>query len=226
MTSFSLKLLAMACMLLDHAGYLLFPGQPWLRLVGRIAFPVFCFQLAEGAAHTSNLPRYCRRLFLFALLSEVPFDWMIAGRPFSWDAQNVLFTLGLSALAFWVAEACGRRPVPAAAALLLAAGLAAAFRTDYGAYGVLLTGWFYAARQSRTWALLGIPVLTALFCLVPVLFPAWSAFGLSTVQLACVAACVPLALYNGRQGPRGGKYAFYCFYPLHMLLLYGVSLGV
>ena len=70
-----------------------------LRFTGRLAFPVFCFLLVEGFVHTHDVKKYVRRLFLFALISEVPFDLAFFRTPFALDHQNVYWTLALGVLA-------------------------------------------------------------------------------------------------------------------------------
>ena len=74
LSAMTLKYIAMATMLVDHMGYVLFPWILWLRCVGRIAFPIFAFQIAEGCIRTHDRRRYALRLLLFAVLTEVPFD--------------------------------------------------------------------------------------------------------------------------------------------------------
>ena len=81
LSAMTLKYIAMATMLVDHMGYVLFPWILWLRCVGRIAFPIFAFQIAEGCIRTHDRRRYALRLLLFAVLTEVPFDLAFSGRP-------------------------------------------------------------------------------------------------------------------------------------------------
>ena len=95
-----------------------------LRLTGRIAFPVFCFLLVEGALHTRNMGRYAGRLAVFALVSEIPFDLAFHDKIFYPGGQNVFLTL------------------------LLAPALAAEYlHTDYGALGVLVILLMYILRN-------------------------------------------------------------------------------
>ena len=79
LNSLHLKLLAMVTMLIDHMGATLFPYALWMRCVGRLAFPIFCFLIAEGCAHTHDKKRYAARLLGFAVLSEPAFDLMCGG---------------------------------------------------------------------------------------------------------------------------------------------------
>ena len=73
MSSFILKMIAIVSMFIDHLGYAIFSKFSYFNYIGRLAFPIFAFQISEGYTHTKNLKRYFFRLFLFALISQVPF---------------------------------------------------------------------------------------------------------------------------------------------------------
>jgi hypothetical protein len=68
-----LKLLAMITMLIDHIGYMYFPGEMMWRTIGRLAFPIFAYQIAIGYSKTSNLKKYVQRLTLFAFITQIPY---------------------------------------------------------------------------------------------------------------------------------------------------------
>ena len=93
LNSFWLKMIAITTMLIDHVGAVLLPQYPILRIIGRIAFPIFCFLLVEGFMHTHDVIRYMTRIGLFALISEIPFDLLFYGRILDGTHQNVFFTL-------------------------------------------------------------------------------------------------------------------------------------
>ena len=90
LTGTGLKLIAMASMVLDHLGDNFFPGAVWMRALGRIAMPVFAFCVAEGFIHTHDRMRYFRRLGLFGVVSEVPFDLVTAGKLLEFGHQNIM----------------------------------------------------------------------------------------------------------------------------------------
>ena len=93
-----LRLLALALMLLDHMWATIVPGNDWMTFIGRLAFPIFAFQIAEGYYHTSDFKRYAKRLLLFALISEIPFNLMMGSSVINPFHQNVMFTLLLGLL--------------------------------------------------------------------------------------------------------------------------------
>ena len=216
LNSLHLKLLAAATMLVDHLGFTLFPFALWMRCVGRLAFPIFCFLIAEGCARTHDRKRYAARLLGFAVLSEPAFDLMCDGVWFTLDYQNVLWTLLLGALVCWAMDWAKTRPepwqrLPADAAIAVGFLLGQWGNPDYGGWGVLLVILFYLTREVRgKWAiqLVGLG-LFCWFC------TPWR------IELLGILAMVPICLYNGERGfsNRAVQYGFYAFYPAHILLL-------
>lgn len=194
-------------MALDHTGAVLYPSQIWLRCLGRIAFPIFCFLIVEGFFHTHDVRRYMGRLGVFALISEIPYDLAFRGVPLEYAHQNVFFTLLIGIGMMVLLERNREWPVKAVI-LLLAMWLAVLIRSDYNFRGVLLIFVFYIFHESR-W----LAVTAGGF---------WNFLYQGVIQKYGVLSVLPLALYNGERG-RKMKYFFYIFYPVHLLLLYGIS---
>ncbi len=150
MTVFGLKVMACLCMLIDHIGYC--GGIFWMRVIGRLAFPIYAFLIANGYRHTRNVPRYMLRLFCAAVLSEPCFDRFVSDTWFDPAYQNVLWTLllGLMCLILkdWLCRIgkCGKWLYPLSVFLLCAAAVLA--RTDYAAVGVLTVAAFGAGTRS------------------------------------------------------------------------------
>ena len=106
MTSFQLKCIATLMMTLDHVGKYFFDGHPLFTVPGRLAFPLFAWLITVGYRKTRNVKAYLHRIFLFALLSQIPFSLTtltIANDPYQ---LNVFFTLGLGLLSIHLYEKC------------------------------------------------------------------------------------------------------------------------
>lgn len=220
----SLKLWAMGLMVIDHIGAVLLapmlpaagladsllvvfqaPGSllAWgyslCRLLGRLSFPIYCFLLGEGFAHTHSKGRYLARLAGFGLLSEVPFDLASSGKWLELGHQNVFFTLALALLALWGWERFAAKPelrFLSLAACALAADLCG---TDYGSFGVLFVLVLFVLRD-RPSVRDGVG---SLLCL-------W--------EISAPLSFLLIRRYNGQRGlPLG--IAFYWFYPAHLLVL-------
>lgn len=96
MTREILKIIAMIAMFIDHYGMIGLAGDNWVlfRAIGRLAFPIFAFQIATGYSHTKNTKKYLLTLFIFALISEIPFN-LLQGHIIYPLSQNVMFTFTL-----------------------------------------------------------------------------------------------------------------------------------
>lgn len=203
-----LKWIAVLTMVIDHVGAILFPDQIWMRVIGRVAFPIYAYCLAEGFRYTSDYRRYLGRLALFAILSEIPFDLAFYGVPFSFAHQNVFFTLTLGLILLWVLERCREQLLLCAGAFAVLCFLAQALHMDYGAGGLLMVFAFYLAQQGTSpWIGWGIFVFINLFGYA------------GGVQWAAILALLPIGLYSGRAGKKKQRF-FYWIYPLHLLLLW------
>ena len=214
LTSNQLKLLAMLTMTLDHIGVQMFPGVLWLRIVGRLAFPIYAYMIAEGCAHTRNRRKYLLQMAGLALLCQLVYFFAM-GSLF----QCILVTFTLSILLIYACDT-GSRPLTALALLGVAFVTVALprllpgtdFAIDYGFFGVLVPVAVYLGKTHREKLLFMAFTLAAL---------AWSFGG---IQWYSLAALLPLALYSGQRGKRRMKWLFYLYYPLHLAAIYGISL--
>lgn len=225
-TAFTLRLLALVTMLLDHIGYR-FGGGAWLRNLGRISFPLYCFLIAEGFLHTRSRSRYALRLLLLALLSEIPYDLFSYNRWWSPASQNVFWTLLLGLLAAWWVEwlcqsGSSLRPLRkagAVAGVLGACALSYGLNADYSFYGVLLIVAFAQLQQSR---LLQAGAFAGLASVFVAYRTDTGSRSWAMRQWYGLLVLIPMLLYNGKPGPRKLKWVFYFFYPVHLLLLWGI----
>lgn len=210
LNTFTLKIIAIMSMLIDHIGHIFFPEVMIFRIIGRIAFPIFAYVLAEGFHYTKDVKKYLLRLGLFALLSEIPYDLAIMGSVLEFSHQNVFFTLFFGVLMLYVMSRI-KNVIMQYAVVLVAILLCQFLHTDYSNIGVLLVFIFYVFRQRKAEKLL----IAGLIFL-----------GLTGgIQLYALLALPLIALYNGEQGPKM-KAFFYLFYPAHLLILYLVHLIV
>ena len=222
LNGFHLKLIAICTMLIDHMGYTLFPGVMWLRCVGRVAFPIFCFLIAEGCVYTHDRKKYALRLLVFALLSEIPYNLMNSGMIWDPYDQNVLWTLLLGALVCWLMDWALKKCTPLSFMLTGAVMLAAYWlleigNTDYSGWGMLLVAAFYGVHRAPSGAV--VKMIAQAFGLA--FFSIGVMGGYLSIELWSLAALVPIWLYNGQRGfsNKAVQYGFYAFYPVHILAL-------
>ncbi len=214
LTSTGLKWIAIITMVIDHIGAVLYPVNLYpdmviLRIIGRIAFPIFAFLIVEGYRYTRDVQKYGIRLLIFALLSEVPFDLAFKKTLVSMDHQNVFFTLALGLLALYIYDYLKERNgVLAGGAIFLIAASAEILKTDYGMLGVLLIVLMYAFYDKRFIAV-WILVINVFFVMI----------GASQIQLFAIVSIIFIWNYNGKPGRRM-RYLFYIIYPAHILTLY------
>lgn len=244
LSSLGLKIIALCTMLIDHTAVALMNAgilsaesvlYGWMRLLGRIAFPIFCFQLSVGAVRTKSPSKYALRLLLLALLSELPFDLAIFGTRYAPRSQNVFFTLlsGLLCILF-LKTLVQRMPEKKAAVTvlyLISVGCAAFLAekvlcSDYGQAGIYMIAVMGLLNLPLEKIRKEIPderLLRLVFCGAGILL--CSFFSGSTEKFA-LAALLPLYFYNGKKGYTSQilKWGFYLFYPVHLLALWAVFL--
>ena len=209
----ALKVIAMLAMVFDHVGDNFFPGQLWMRAVGRLAMPLFAFCVSEGFCHTRDKTGYLKRLLLFALISEIPFDLVTSGKLLEFGHQNILFTFSWAVIGLMSCDQLQKR-VPSRGRYWLVAALLAVFlaasvllRLDYNMLAVALIFVFYLLREKALW------VKTAAGAAIHLLLRNVGIYFFGLLGF------LPILLYNGKRG-RGLKWLFYIFYPGHLLLIY------
>lgn len=228
----SLHIMAMVFMLCDHLWGTIVPGNDWLTCIGRISFPIFAFMIVEGYFQTGNLRKYAGRLLLFAILSEIPFNLAMGSRLFYPIHQNVLwsFLISLGLLhcnekakathKIWIQIIVGF------ATVLFGYIIGLVTMVDFYHAGILTVLVFYFFRQKKWWSYIG-----QLLCLWYINTEmlgglAYEIYLLGntyffTRQSFALLALIPIWLYCGKQGYHSKllQYAYYAFYPLHLLIL-------
>lgn len=232
LTSAALHILAMALMLCNHLWVTLIPGNDWMDWVGRLAFPIFAFLLAEGCRHTRDMKKYILRMLVFALISEIPFNLVAGGSIFYPVHQNVLWSFLIALVTIhWneKGKASGKlwKRLMALFAMVVVGPLVALFTmVDYYHAGVFMVLLFYLFPKPVWWCRLAQLVLLWLINR-EILGGVGSEFILLgqrvflTRQSLAVLALIPIWLYRGKQGcqSKGFRYFCYSFYPAHLLVL-------
>lgn len=224
LTNNQLKLIALVAMTVDHIGVQFFPNEIAFRIIGRLAFPIFAYMIAEGCRYTKNRKRYFLIIFAEALVCQLVY--LVAERSLY---MSVFVTFTLSIALVYLADKALKdknwKSYSLAVGYLIFIYLICEilpkrlsftdFCVDYGFFGVLMPAVIYFARndkQSKIFA-------TACMCVL---------LGLSidTTQYYGLLAVLPLALYNGERGKINLKYFFYIYYPLHLVAIYLISLFI
>lgn len=220
LTGNQLKIIAIVLMTIDHIGACLLPQYRVLRMIGRLAMPIFAYMIAEGCHYTKNRPRYLLTMAAFALVCQVVY---LVFRHSVY--QCILVTFSLSIALIYAVDYASQTKTWLSLTILGAVFAGACFfcvllprflpgtdfRVDYGFAGVLLPVFIYMGRTREEKLLLTAAGLTVLAMCTN--YMQW--FALLSVPL--------LALYNGSRGKLRLKYLFYLYYPLHLVVIYAIG---
>ena len=252
MSSFVIKVIAIIAMTIDHFIYTI--GQSGLMdifhmsmktsyviikimgIIGRMAFPLFAFMIAEGCRKTGNIKKYVGRLTIFALISEPFFCFAnhykqsVTFRDFLINLselhfENIFFTLAVSVLAICIYQIVKEELQEKAKYLFFPIMLAAAFLAqyldmDYGLFGVILIMALFVCKSRKASVTV---ILIWSICVYGIGGLIGSGFNWPQIQnvlgLTAGAAfsCLPIWHYNGKRG-RKSKWFFYIYYPAHLLV--------
>lgn len=216
-----LKILALIAMTIDHIGCYLYPTHEWMRIVGRLAFPIFAYMIAEGARYTKNRKKYLGMMFGLGVICQIVY-YFAMGSLF----QCILITFTFSIVLIYALDYAIQRK-NAEGWILLGLLFIAVFslvyvlpkllshtdyNVDYGIWGVLFPVFVYLGGKNK-WARLALAAIPLVFLAIS--YPK---------QEYALFALVPLALYNGTRGKWKMKYLFYIYYPLHLVVIYAVGL--
>lgn len=220
LTNNQLKIIAMISMLLDHVGLMLFPECAFLRILGRVAFPIFAYMIAEGCLYTRNRVKYLLLIAILAAGCQLVY-WFAMGSLY----QSILVAFTLAIITIYAIDLFLKKKngwTCALAVLVVASVVFAAviapelfkhvgFEIDYGIFGILLPVAAYYAPK-RVWKLLAAAaVLVAMSAYYGGLI--W--YSLTALPFLC--------LYNGQRGKYRLKYLFYIFYPTHLAVIYLIA---
>lgn len=222
LTGNQLKLIALVAMTVDHVGQLLLGQYVLLRIVGRLAFPIFAWMIAEGCRHTRSMGKYLVSMAAIAAVCQGVY--FVALRSLY---MCILVTFSLSVGICWLLRQAKEKQSVLFGILAVAAIAGAFFLTDilplllpgtdysvdYGFLGVMLPVVLYLCKSKK----MQLIAAAAVLCLLAV----WSDWH---VQWFALLALPLLALYNGRRGKWKMKWLFYIYYPVHLVAIWGIGI--
>lgn len=218
----TLKFIGIVSMTIDHIGYFLFPRIVAFRVIGRIAYPIFAYFIAEGCTYTRHKMRYFFSVFSIGVLYSVG-AYLVNGSL----RQSVLITFSCSiALIFLLAQfrVSDKKHLVAKLSwlfsffilfilcfLLFQVHIISRFKTDYGFWGIItpVLVWSGCGKIQK---LMGLSIGLVIICKVMV-----------NIQLFSLLSLLLLAMYNGERGRKSWKPLFYIYYPAHIAVLYCIS---
>ena len=204
MTLFSLKIIAIITMFLDHY-YVIIGGSKLLNILGRLSFPIFAFSISEGYSHTKDLKKYIMRLLSFAVIIQIPNFFGLQEYPL-----NIFFTLFMGLFCLMILDNNRLNIIIRYIIVIYLCYISEKLGLDYGAYGVLLIIMFHKFRNKKKSLFIVFLILNIVFITIG---------SLSEVQMYSIFSLIPIFLYNGDKG-YSMKYFFYLFYPLHFIFIY------
>jgi hypothetical protein len=210
-----LKWIAIITMTVDHVGAVLYPEFRLLRFIGRLSFPLFAYLLILGLKSTRNVRNYFIRLFVFALISQVPFFLAINYEPF--ELLNIFFTLSFGLLfVHFFKRGSVLAFVPVFSSFILP--------FDYGIYGIAMIGCMYILTENTKFGVVSLLLLNVLF-LVPFNSQFLSIAAIPLIVLHNNGSLNLTREFNGNfEIPLWRKYFFYVYYPLHLAVIYLINL--
>lgn len=218
MSSFVIKIIACVTMILDHIKYsgTIFENF-FTEYLGRLSFPLFAFLIVEGYTHTSNLKKYYKRLFIFGLISQVPFMFFrtLVGE---WKMLNIMFTLLFGLICINTYDKIKKKyiSIPIVIAIIF---LGQILKVDYEWFGVATVFIMYLLRNNKKL----LPLVYGIIIFIYYYSIVGSEYILLTrnvlLMLFTWSSTFIINMYNGEKG-KSIKYFFYWFYPVHMLIVY------
>lgn len=211
-SSIVLQIIAMICMFIDHVGAYLCDDFWLMRMIGRLAMPIFVFGLAQGFIHTSSRLKYFIRIAITAVATQIVLYFLDLHAGYV-PNYNILFNFMATFLVLLCAEKGGLLIF----LIPVLCGLSEAAHLDYGwVVPAMALGFYLTLRFAKNGSFLYYCGLGATLVLTNVLFFALRGW---PIQLYAIAAFVPLAMFNGEKGKRLPKFAGYAFYPAHLALI-------
>lgn len=235
MTGNQLKILALITMTIDHVGSAIFPEYIAFRAIGRLTFPIFAYMIAEGCYYTHSKQKYLSGMLILAVLCQIVYFVFMGSMT-----QSIITTLVLSIITIYTIQLVDNKR-NAASILILVVMIASDafisillptllsdydFNIDYGFFGIMLPVFCYLPRvflkDADNKKVLHYMLACAAIGIVLLCLQMFNWLG--GTQWFSLGALVLLASYNGKRGNFKLKYLFYIYYPLHLIIIWIISI--
>ena len=220
----ALKIIGAFFMIIDHIGMLIFPQVIFLRIVGRLAYPIFAFFIAEGCRYTRNKAKYLSLLTLFGIIFQLVYS--IATEDYGTVNVICSFSLAVGLIYLWqnLLYCCKNKSILNAIVIVilicvylyLCYNVCAIIYIDYKFFGIILPFFAYFTKKKY--------IRLLLFAIGIFLVARFMGDQFNELQYYSLLSVVFIAFYNEKRGTIKMKYFFYIFYPIHIVILYGISL--